>query len=105
MRMMRWLVSLLGLWQLSAPYALHYSGHASAAAIDVVLGGMVALAGLYGATSLSSWPYRVSTVLGLMVLVLPFVRPGDPRATEHVVSGALILFASLLALSPNRMRT
>lgn len=103
MRLMRWVVCLLGLWQLSAPYALHYSSHAAAAA-DVILGGLVALCGLYGATSGASWTFRITSLLGIAVLVLPFVHPGDPRATEHVISGALILLASLLAWTPSRMR-
>lgn len=102
MRMMRWFVSLLGLWQLSAPYALHYSGGGSAAA-DVILGALVAVSGLYGATSRMAWPYRLSALLGLAVLLVPFVHAGAPHATEHVVSGALIVLASFLALTPNRL--
>lgn len=103
MRMTRWLVAVLGLWQLSAPYALHYAAQSPAAA-DVILGGLVALASLYGATSRTAWPYRLTAALGLVVLVLPFLLPGGLHATEHVVTGALIFLASIVALLPVQMR-
>ncbi len=89
---------LLGLWELSSPYALNYQGgfHTETA---LILGAVIALAGFWAAAFHERWPYYVTGLGAVLVLVLPFAQPAAHVANDLLV-GLLMLVMSAIALLP-----
>lgn len=100
--LLRWLPMLLGLWELSSPYALHYrSGPHTESAL--VLGALIALAGFWAAGLHERLAYLFTALGAFLLLVLPFTQPGG-HAVNDLLVGAAILLVSLIAVVPHVMR-
>ncbi len=94
MRLWRWLVLILGVWQLSSSYALHIHGRFVVES-SVVLGFLVVLAGIVANLVPDRWPFVASGLFGLVLVGLPFIHP-SAAATDFVVVGVLTCIASLI---------
>lgn len=94
MRLWRWLVLVLGVWQLSSTYALAIHDPFVAGA-SVVLGFLIVLAGVIANLVPDRWPLVASGILGLALVAMPFVRE-SPATVEFLVVGVVTSFASLI---------
>jgi hypothetical protein len=94
MRLWRWLVLILGVWQLSSTYALHFHSGFSMAS-SVIFGFFIALAGVIANLVPDRWPFATSGLFGLGLVALPFVHHTG-AATDFVIVGALTCAASLM---------
>jgi hypothetical protein len=94
MRIWRWLVLILGIWQLSSTYALGIRDPFAVAA-SVLLGFLVVLAGVVANLMPDRWPFVASGVLGLTLVAVPFIHPSGASA-EFLIVGALTCIASLV---------
>jgi len=94
MRLWRWLVLILGIWQLSSTYALGIRDPFAVEA-SVLLGFLVVLAGIVANLVPARWPFVASGVLGLALVTVPFIHP-SAASTEFLIVGALTCTASLV---------
>jgi hypothetical protein len=93
MRLWRWLILVLGVWQLSSTYALHVTNPLVVEA-SVVFGFLIVLAGIMANLVPDRWPTYASGLLGLGLVAMPFVHD-SPATTEFLVVGVLTCLASL----------
>lgn len=94
MQFWRWLVLILGVWQLSSTYALHIRDPFVAAS-SVLLGFLIFLAGIAANLVPNRWPTAASGLFGLALVGLPFVHT-SAATTEFIVVGTLTCIASLI---------
>ncbi len=94
MRLWRWLILVLGVWQLSSSYALHISDPLIAQ-ISVLLGLLIVLAGVAANLTPDRWPFVASGIFGLALVGMPFLHH-SAATTEFMVVGALTSLASLV---------
>jgi hypothetical protein len=94
MRLWRWLVLILGVWQLSSTYALHISDPFTVES-SVLLGFLIVLAGIVANLVPDRWPFVASGLFGLALVAVPFVHPSLP-ATNFLAVGTLTCIASLM---------
>lgn len=93
MRLWRWLILVLGVWQLSSTYALHVSDPLVVEA-SVLIGFLLVLAGIVANFVPDRWPTYLTGLFGLGLVALPFIHT-SPATVEFLVVGALTCLASL----------
>lgn len=100
-----WINVLIGIWIAASPWVL---GHAGTSALvtdgTLVVGALIAIAGLYGALTWYTWPNWMNVVLGGWLIISPYISAFSTESAlargSSVASGiAVIIFALIAGLS------
>lgn len=92
---MYWVIGILGLALIVAPYVLGYSGNTNALWTSIILGVVVALAAGYKALAkdVRRWEDWVAGIAGLLAVIAPFVLGFSALTTAvwaSVILGAVV---------------
>ena len=84
MRWMSWITFVVGLWLITAPFALGYSGTFSAAASDIIIGVLIAASSLWLAFKADApwWCTWVLMLFGIWAIVAPFALGYSQQPTR-----------------------
>jgi hypothetical protein len=98
-----WASWALGIWLLLSPWALMYWPQSLARENALVTGALLLLAEVVTLTAFRLWEEGANVVLGLWLLVSPFVLPvsGTAATTNFMVVGALVLILALAEIREN----
>ena len=95
-----WVIVLVGIWQIFAPWIWGYSWRAAAVWSDVVTGIFLTIGALSVVTYRSTWPAWWSIVLGAWLIVSPFALGYSfiPRAQANdIVVGVIVIVLGIIA--------
>lgn len=92
---MYWVISILGLALIAAPYVLGYSGSTNALWSSIIVGAVVAVVAGYKALAkdVSRWEDWVAGIAGLLAVIAPFVLGFSALTTAawtSIVLGAVV---------------
>jgi len=101
---LNWIIAVGGLWELIAPFVLGYSKHTTpmwdaviVGIVLIILGVWAALANASGTVKILSW---INAVLGLWLIVAPFILSYSKLATpmwNDIIVGIIILVLGVWA--------
>lgn len=108
-----WINVILGIWLIIAPWVLGFAGSSPDAVWNSVIFGIaVLILAILGATTASAAPCWWNIVLGIWLIISPYVLrfDGMPRAEPNtmafgVIIGILALIAGLSKMPPSTHRT
>jgi hypothetical protein len=98
-----WLIVLLGVWEIVAPWVLGYSDVTPILVNDIIAGAFIAITGLAQAFTWWNWPIWWTAMAGFWLLLAPFALTyqgiAPQAAINDLVVGALaVLFAVIAGL-------
>jgi hypothetical protein len=107
-RTLNGLTILAGTWLIIAPFVLNYSSSGNSW-LEIILGATVIIFGLIRlATPQIAWPSWINSLVGLWVIVVPWIIPGTSSAArwnEFLTGGVVaILGYASAAATENRQR-
>ena len=101
MHWISWITFVVGVWFITAPFSLGYSGTFQATASDVIVGMLIAASSLWMAFKADAawWGNRALMLFGIWAIVAPFAlgyRPTTNAMTSDVAAGILVLALAIV---------